>query len=417
MAYGKTKAMKDTILKNPNFISLWTSQILSQLTVNVLSFVILIRLYEITNSQIATSLLWVAYALPAIVIGPFTAAIADLVDKRKLLMIANILQCLIVLSYGLFFVDKIIFFAYIIVFLYAFLNQFYVPAEAAAMPLFLPHDKLAQANGLFFITQQSALLLGLGVGGLLLESVGFRPTILIASFALLIAFFSVSFLPTQKIKPRSSLSFEAKVEEFFRSIAEGYRFIKNNKVVLLPFTLLLGFQVVIAVIVMSMPPLAEKIVMIKPTSAGLVIALPAGIGAMFATGVVSRLLANKVRKKKIILSSLFVFSVVIALISVLPQISLHPLRIFVSTLLFGVTGFLVVSILVPSITFMQEKTPKDLLGRVFGNFWFLTTITTIVPVISSATVTEVFGIRTLILALSAFCFAVFVVSNYKVKEI
>ena len=54
------------LIKNTKFVHLWTSQILSQLTINIMNFLLLIRLFEHTGSTIATSLLWAAYALPAI---------------------------------------------------------------------------------------------------------------------------------------------------------------------------------------------------------------------------------------------------------------------------------------------------------------------------------------------------------------
>src|SRR3972149_9056828 len=88
-------------IKDRKFLSLWTSQIPSQLTVNILSFVILIRIYEQTHSPIATSLLWITYAIPSMIIGPFAAAAVDLFDKRKVLFISNLMQALIVLAYGL----------------------------------------------------------------------------------------------------------------------------------------------------------------------------------------------------------------------------------------------------------------------------------------------------------------------------
>jgi MFS family permease len=85
--------MKDfKFLKKSKFVYLWTSQVLSQLAINIMNFLLLIRLYERTGSSIATSFLWVAYALPAILIGPIAAASVDLFDRRKMLIAANLMQ-------------------------------------------------------------------------------------------------------------------------------------------------------------------------------------------------------------------------------------------------------------------------------------------------------------------------------------
>ena len=89
------------LLKNYKFIALLGSQILSQLTINILSFLILIKLFEQTGSSIATSFVWVAYALPAIIVGPFAAALTDFVDKKLVLMSTNLLQAVTVLIYAI----------------------------------------------------------------------------------------------------------------------------------------------------------------------------------------------------------------------------------------------------------------------------------------------------------------------------
>ncbi len=133
-----------SILKNKKFVSLWVSQLLSQLTLNMLSFLILVRLFDQTGSTIATSMLWVSYIIPAILVGPFAAALVDWTDKRKTLIVSNLLQALVVLVYGLTYSPKSIFLSYALVFTYSFLNQFYVPAEAAALPTLVEKEELPE---------------------------------------------------------------------------------------------------------------------------------------------------------------------------------------------------------------------------------------------------------------------------------
>ena len=82
-----------------NFKLLFISQILSQVTVNMMNFLLLARLFEATGSSIATSLLWVSYALPTIFFGPIGAGIVDLVSRRKTLIITNFLQALVIFLY------------------------------------------------------------------------------------------------------------------------------------------------------------------------------------------------------------------------------------------------------------------------------------------------------------------------------
>ncbi|TEU02288.1 MFS transporter, partial [Candidatus Woesebacteria bacterium] len=187
------------LIKNTKFVHLWTSQILSQLTINIMNFLLLIRIFEHTGSTIATSLLWAAYALPAAIIGPFAAASADMADRRKILMIANLAQSAAVFAYGIGFRTSF-FLIYGVALTYSFLNQFYVPAELATLPGVVNKKHLPQANGLFFLTQQGALIIGFSVAGLLKHFWGFSNSIFLCSAFLFLAFLSVSFLPEMKTK-------------------------------------------------------------------------------------------------------------------------------------------------------------------------------------------------------------------------
>jgi MFS family permease len=74
-------------------------------------------------------------------------------------------------------------------------------------------------------------------------------------------------------------------------------------------------------------------------------------------------------------------------------------------------GLSFVGILVPSQTFLQESTPPSLRGRVFGNTWFLVTVASVIPVIFSGSIVEIFGIKFLLLMLSLFAFSLFVISK------
>jgi len=71
-------------------------------------------------------------------------------------------------------------------------------------------------------------------------------------------------------------------------------------------------------------------------------------------------------------------------------------RVIVGAILVFFFGLSLTAIIITVNTFLQETTPKDLRGRVFGNYGFVLTLATILPIILSATLTEIFGIKLLI---------------------
>ena len=169
------------VLGEKKFISLWLSQFFSQVTINIMNFLLLAHLYIVTGSTIATSLLWIAYSLPALLIGPIGAASVDLVSRRKMLMVTNLLQGLTIFSY-IFINQGSIFLLYAVVLIYSILNQFYGPAEAAYLPSTVTKENLPQANSIFFITIQASLIIGFGFAGIIQRLMGFNGTLILCTF-------------------------------------------------------------------------------------------------------------------------------------------------------------------------------------------------------------------------------------------
>jgi MFS family permease len=383
------------VLGNPKFVYLWMSQLLSQLTINVTNFLLLLRLFSVTGSTIATSLLWISYSLPAILVGPFAAASVDIFDRRKMLMLTNFLQAAAIFLYAVT-KNPSIFLLYGLAMTYSFLNQFYVPAEAASLPSIVSKKFLPQANSIFFLTQQGALVLGFAGAGVLNHFLGFSTSLFIGAGFLFVAFVSVSFLPPLMPSRQLPSSLEKGLEEFFVRILEGYRFIKENRHVLLPLLLLLGVQIVVAMLVVNIPIITQDILGL-PASVGMVfLACSAGLGAASGALLISRLIKVGWRKKKLIENFLMILGIFVLMFVVLATAlngSPKLIALFVSLFVMGICF---IGIVVPAQTFLQEKIPGGLRGRVFGNYFFLAMIVTIFPVIFSGAITELFGIKLMI---------------------
>lgn len=387
-----------------NFYRLWISQILSQVTVNMMNFLLLAKLFNATGSTIATSLLWVSYALPSIFFGPLGAAVVDLISRRKTLMITNLLQSLVIFLY-IFGHNYSVFLLFVVVLLYSFLNQFYVPAESASLPSVVSKNNLAKANSLFFLTQQISLVVGFGFAGIIQTLVGFEGALVICSLALLIAFVSVSLLP--KLEPTKKIpeNFEQLMKKFFSHIVAGYQFIKNRKSIFYPIALLFIIQAGLSIITANLPIISKEILHVSTDYVGLLVVVPAGIGATLGSIAIGKLLKNNFRKKQIIDIGLALLGFSVFALIFGKLISTPILVILVGA------GFVAVNI--PTFTFLQEVTPVWLRGRVFGNLWFLITIATILPIIFSGVISEFFGVKTLLTILS---FVIILILLFSLKK-
>lgn len=387
-----------SVIKRPNFRNLWASQILSQLTVNIMNFLLLTQLFTVTGSTIATSLLWIAYALPAIFFGPIGAASVDLVSRRRMLMITNLLQALTVGSY-VFIHQSSIFILYFVVVLYSLFNQFYVPAESSSLPSLVPKNYLAYANSLFFITQQGSLVVGFGAAGILLSVLGFTGSLILCSIFLFIAFLTTTFLPEMKPARKVPESLDKLLVTFFKSIYEGYVFIKSHKSILFPLLLLMGLQVSLAVIIVNLPVIATEILNVSVNYAGLLVVVPAAIGALAGSIIIPRNLKKNWRKKNVIEVSSALLSFGIFLTVFLTPLLPVTFRVIFEPFFVLLIGLGFIGVMIPTLTYLQESTPLWLRGRVFGNLWFLVTIATIFPVLFSGVITQFFGVKTLLVLL------------------
>lgn len=387
------------LFRNRHFMALWISQILSQITVNLLNFLFILTLYERTRSTIATSFLWISFALPAIFVGPIAAATADIVDRKKMIMFTNISQSFAVLLYA--FVNRTSsFLIFGIAIIYSFFNQFYVPAEQASLPQIVGEKYFASGNTLFFLTQQAAILIGFAIAGFMRNIVGFEITLILCSIFLFLAFLSSTFLPSFATSFKFTETFEKDFFKFFERIMEGYNFIKSKRTIMAPLALLLIVQVGLAIIVVNIPVIAEQIFKINVEDTGLLIVPPTALGAGLAALLIPRFLHRSTRKTKIIENSVFYLVIsTLLMVSVLSFIY-PPFKFIVGALLLATMGFCFVGLWIPSQTLLQEKTPQEYRGRVFGNFWFLVTIATVFPVLASGTITDIFGIRLLLFILA-----------------
>jgi MFS family permease len=374
------------------------SQFFSQIAIQTVNYLVIIKVFEATKSTIATSLVWIAFILPSILIGPFAAAFVDLADRKKILRVANLSQAIIIIVFALIHSD-FLFLSYAVVFLYSVFNQFYIPAEVSSLPFLVSGSNIHKANSLFLISYQVALLIGFGAAGIVRELIGLTATMIVAGLFVFFAYISVGSLPAMKGKEVKLIALEKQLANFFKDIVDGYAFIRDNHKVLMSFVVMVTLQVNLAIITVNLPILGRDLLGIKPSYAGLFI-VPASLGAVIGITTVSRLITKKVKKEQMVLSglTLLILSMLI-MMAVVPMLN-GPYNRILSFLLVTLMGYGFIGGFIPSQTTLYLNTPKEFSARVFGNAWFVTTTATILPLMFSATITEILGGRVLFFLLS-----------------
>ncbi len=91
----------------------------------------------------AVGLVWVAALLPPLLLGPVAGAIADRLDRRRTMIVGDVLRGLLYLSIPLF---PNLIWLLVAKFLAGVVSVFWNPATAASIPNLVPPDKLERAN-------------------------------------------------------------------------------------------------------------------------------------------------------------------------------------------------------------------------------------------------------------------------------
>src|SRR5581483_8083144 len=162
MLENKPPTILDALRVRP-FLFLWLSQILSQLAFNILNFVLVLRVYQLSGKNTAVSALVLAFMVPQLLLALFAGAVVDRFDKKLIMLVTNIVRALLVLI--LFILAGQIAFFYVIAFLLAIATQFFIPAEAPMIPQLLKKDLLLPANSLFTGTMYGSIILGYILAG------------------------------------------------------------------------------------------------------------------------------------------------------------------------------------------------------------------------------------------------------------
>jgi MFS family permease len=181
----------------PKFRALWLAQVIS-LTgdwFNTIASVIIVNRYS--ASGLAVGSLFIARALPPFLLSPVAGVIADRFDRRKVLILSDVLRAGIVLCFLLVDRPERLWLLYVLTVLQFSVSAFFEPARAALVPALVENDELLAANTLSSITWSAMLTLGGAIGGLTASLFGVKVSLIVDSTSFLASAALVLGIPGQ----------------------------------------------------------------------------------------------------------------------------------------------------------------------------------------------------------------------------
>jgi DHA3 family macrolide efflux protein-like MFS transporter len=316
VAYGR-------LFRNRSFIALWLGQTVSFIGDYFYWLAIPIMVEKLTGSALLVGLSFISSALPMLVLGPIAGVFVDRWDRKRTMIVADILRALLVLLCLLVRTPGQVWIYYVAGFLMSCVSRFFFPAQNATLPLIVTdRNDLLAANGLMQIVQTAGLLIGPALAGFSIGLWGEQVAFLVDSATYLVSAAAIMTM----VVPRTTVGRQAEgdqVPAVLKEMREGVVYLFGNQTMMGVLLCLSVVQLGVGAINVVWVPFLQRTFGLGPEGLGAVDAAQ-GVG-MALGGLILGFLVGRIRKKPMAGWSIIFIGGMIALIGLAPPFSLVDL--------------------------------------------------------------------------------------------
>ncbi len=410
------------VLKEHNFRNLWIGQMISfvgdSLAYNTLIFAILsMAKDEGLKAGQYIGPLAVLSSLPPLALGMFAGTIADRVNRKYLMITADILRGFITLGFLLVTkLDQVWIFYTVSIGLSA-VSVFFFPARTAMMPLILDKKQLLSANAMSQLTYTLSFVVGAALAGVLVGQFDtMAPAFIADSLSFFVSAYFISRITISgKVIREVSLRVKAgghrglqQIVDMYRDLVVGVRYVLTDRVmrgVLISFlAMMLGLG---AANVTFVPLLVNELGM-KEEGIGLV-RFSQTAGIILGSAAIAAV-ATRYKSRDLIGLSMVAFGVTTMMVAVTPT---YPLMVAVLFLV----GLVISPPQIVAPTLIQRHVPSEKLGRAGGAQNTIVTVANITSMGAAGFLMDHIGARTVFLSAGLIIFAAGFVSWWVLRGV
>jgi MFS family permease len=261
---------------SPAFRMLWLGEVVSHIGRHITLVALPFQVYELTGSPLAVGLIGLAQFIPLVVLSPIGGALADSMDRRKLMLLT---QTGLVVTSLLFVAGALVdrpplWFLYAVAAASAALTALDSPARIAAIPNLVGKERLSSALALNQVLFQVSDIAGPVIGGVLIARAGLVWAYGADTLSFLAAIAAILALP--KLHPKREKG-EGE-ERGLGAIRRGFAYLRGKRI--LQSTFLIDLNAMIFGMPRALfPVLALDVFKVGPQGLGLLYAAPA-VGAL-----------------------------------------------------------------------------------------------------------------------------------------
>jgi MFS family permease len=225
-------------LRHPGYRRFWSSNLVTGVGSQLTAVAVPKQIYDVTGSSTWVGVASIAAFAPLVVFGLWGGAVADAADRRKVLLITNLGIAGTSLGFwaqaasGLHSI-------WVLIALLAAQQGFYgvnVTARGAAVPRLVPAELLPAANAMHSTVLLVGSLFGPMLAGVLIPVTGLSALYLADALGLMATLRAVYRLPALPPANGDGAASRAARATGWAQIADGFRFVGANNLLLLSFT-------------------------------------------------------------------------------------------------------------------------------------------------------------------------------------
>ena len=351
------------LLRNRNYALLWGGQVVSAFGDRLHQIGLLVLVGALTgNDLLSVGLVFVTIGLPELLFGLFAGALVDRMDRRRVMIAADLCRFLVVAVIP-FLATAGLAWVYAATFLLTTATLFFRPAKDAIIPSIVPEDALMRANSLSEASENATDVLGFPLAGAM---VGGLTAVVAGDLGLELVFYldALTYALSALMVYRMAVATEARAglpgtvfRGLLAGVAEGLRHLRSNTPVLTNTALM----AVAAVFSLGTFTLAYGYATEVTHTGALgysVLEAAVGLGAVLGGLAVGRW-GERFSTGPLILVGIVVTGLADGSLALFANLWLA-----VAAQATAGAGHML--LLIPSVTLVQRLIPEEFLGRVFG---------------------------------------------------
>ena len=350
------------LLHDRNVQWLFAGQTISQVGDGVSKVALLWFVYAMTESALMMSLIGVLQTIPPLVFGPFAGVLLDRIEKRRAMIVIDAARTVLLItipvldSLGLLSLPLF----YILVFVTAMFSMAFGPALNATLPLIVKKEQLTGINALMQSAMTIGQLLGPALGGLLIAAIGAQNALYANAAAFCLS--ALSKIPLRLPHVRRQQSGKNVWTQAVTDLKDGVQFVfVKQRLLFLLMIVASIFTLGSTAFIYLLPVVGSRLLHVGSVALG-------GLWSALGLGILATTAWLIWKPQQKVCSRVWMIAVAAAIAAcAVPGLLMSESVLSAAGLIvaIGATSGLINPLVATSL---QERTPKDLMARVFGLF-------------------------------------------------